>query len=114
MDTAIHTICESQGSGHLTWDGKHGPAIRSGQRVELLLGGHWIAGRIVKSSWDTKGPFSLCFMAEDNSVCGLMQGMQVRREQEQPLPIKQPRPARGQEVCETWVSPGSITVVERR
>ncbi len=63
-----------------------GPDVTSGQPLAMLLGGHWIKGRVEyagnlyesrRSGQAERGYYFIA--ADDGTICGLCTGMQVRQ-----------------------------------
>lgn len=96
MTTKItHTLVLSTTRGRYAFDNsQYGPDVTSGQRIEILLNGKWIAGHVeharitrrstvaqqgLYTAQDAAQPFAgYLFIANDGNVCGLCAGMKVR------------------------------------
>jgi len=83
---SISTLVPSTNAGRYALDDPiSGPDVTSGQPLAVLLGGHWIEGRVEhagnlyvsRRSGQTERGYS--FIATDGTICGLCAGMQVRQ-----------------------------------
>jgi len=98
MQHTIHTLVPSTNSGRYACDDpQHGHDLTSGEPISILVGGHWIAGRVEGSHVSSKRLVPGTYAAEhaqtnglpliggyyfiasaDGSVCGLCVGMKIR------------------------------------
>jgi hypothetical protein len=83
---SISTLVPSTNAGRYALDDPiSGPDVTSGQPLAVLLGGHWIEGRVEHagnlyvSRRSGKAERGYYFIANDGTMCGLCAGMQVRR-----------------------------------
>ena len=83
----VYTLVPSTNAGRYALDDPvSGPDVTSGQSLAVLLGGHWINGRVEQTSnlytnersgQVERGYYFIA--ADDGTICGLCTGMQVRR-----------------------------------
>ncbi len=82
----VYTLVPSTNAGRYALDDPvSGPDVTSGQSLAVLLGRHWINGRVEHagnlyvSRRSGKAERGYYFIANDGTMCGLCAGMQVRR-----------------------------------
>ena len=83
---SISTLVPSTNAGRYALDDPiSGPDVTSGQPFAVLLGGHWIKGKVEHAGNLYAGRRAgqaergYCFIAaDDGTICGLCTGMQVR------------------------------------
>lgn len=92
MDKEEHTLVVSSNRGRYALDDEHGSDISSGQKIEILLNGQWIAGsiehagqmyvnrgmRVLGEKLPDEAVFEGYYFLTDEGICGLCVGMRIR------------------------------------